>query len=68
MYVSEDRRSVRDVEAVARAHDLLRKQAMALKHYEEGLTQRASAERLGVSRRVVERLLIKLGLIRGGQL
>lgn len=62
MYVSDSRRAERNPDTIARAHDLLRKQAMALRHYEEGLTQQTSAERLGISRSAVVRLLAKLNL------
>ena len=58
----------RNPEAIARAHELIRKQQMALRHYEEGLTQQASAERLSVPRGTVIRLLRKLELINGGTL
>lgn len=67
MYVSDSRRTARNPEAIARAYNLLRMQTAALRLYEEGLTQRASAERLSVSRGYVERLLVKLELINRGE-
>lgn len=62
MYVSDSRRAARSYESIARAHELIRLQTLALKHYEEGLTQKQSAERLGLPRGTVIRLLAKLNL------
>lgn len=62
MYIADSRRASRSTEAIARAHELLRMQAMVLKHYEEGLTQQESAARMSVTRGMVIRLLAKLNL------
>lgn len=62
MYVNDSRRQARNPDAIARAHELLQRQAMALRHYEEGLPQRLSAERIGVSQKTVARLLARLNL------
>lgn len=62
MYIADSRRASRNYEAIARAHELIRMQQMALRHYEEGLTQRDSASRMNVTRGTVIRLLAKLNL------